>query len=184
MIAEALDTGYRLPGWLDATRLPRPVRRDRARQYEISDYYLPPQQVREVPEVVQQLHGLTRMAKLTDRALAEIVGVSHPTIAQARRGHAGALSRSVAQRQHLADTHMVVSRIYLLANRDTNRTAYALATPGADRLTALDHLRDGQVTKAYLTAMRALRPVRAGDMMVGSHPLDPRTARIAVPDED
>lgn len=183
MTAAFVATGYRLPWWLDETVMFRPARRDAVYPY-VPDYLVPEQEIHEAPEVVQQLQDLIRMAKLADRALAPIIGVSHPTIAQARRGHAGALSRSAEQRQRLADAHMVVSRIYLLAKKDADRVLGALDTPDADDLTALDYLSQRQVAKAYLAAMRALHPARTGEMMVGSHPLDSRTARIAVLDED
>ncbi len=183
MTAGSWDFGYGLPKLFDLTTVLEPHRRRTADPYA-QPYHVPRQQVHEAPELVQQLHDLAQMAKWTNRQIGEIIGVSHPTVAQAMRGNAGALSRSVAQRQRLGAAHNVVSRIFLLASRDPHRTSVALDTPEADNLTAIDHLVDGQITKAYLAAARALRPPRIGDMMTGMHPLDARTATVAVLDED
>ena len=175
--------GYRLPRLFDPTPLPVLDRPRRVDPYAPA-YPVPEQQVHEAPELAQQLRELQRMTQWTNRTLGEIIGVSHPTIAQALRGNAGALSRSAVQRQRLADAYTVVSRIFLLAGRDVTRTAAALDTPTTDDMTAIDYLSDGHVTKAYLAAARALRPPRIGEMMTGAYPLDPRTATVAVLDED
>ena len=175
--------GYRLPRLFDPTPLPVLDRRRRVDPYAPA-YPVPEQQVHEAPELVQQLHELHRMTEWTNRTLGEVIGVSHPTIAQALRGNAGALSRSATQRQRLADAYTVVSRIFLLAGRDASRTAAALDTLTTDDMTAIDLLSNGQVTRAYLAATRALRPPRIGEMITGAYPLDPRTATVAVLDED
>lgn len=177
------EFGYRLPRLFDPTALPIATRQGRGDLYA-PDYRVPRQQVHAVPEAMQQLHELIRIAQWSNRVLADIIGSSHPTIAQALAGNASALSRSAVQRQRLNDAYAVVSRIHLLAGRDADRTASALDTPGTDDLTAIDHLSNAQMTKAYLAAARALRPSRRADMMIGSHPIDPRTATVAVLDEE
>lgn len=183
MTAGIATFGYRLPRLLDPTTLPGLNRREGINPYT-SAYRVPDQQVQAAPESARQVRELARMTRWTNRTLGEIIGVSHPTVGQALRGNAGALSRGTAQRQRLADAYTVVSRIFLLAGRDVGRTAAALDTPTADGLTAIDHLAAGRVTKAYLTAAQALRPSHAGELMTGAHPLDPRTATVAVLDED
>jgi len=179
-----LDFGYVVPNPLDATILPSLVGRRITSPYAPA-YYLPPQQAAdEVPEITSKLHQLVNWTKWSHRVLAQVIGSTHPTISQAMTGNAGALSRSTAQRQRLDDAFAVVSRIYLLADRRLNRTAYALTTPGPDGETATKRLIDGETTKAYVLAMRALRPAQPEGMMIGSHPIDVRRASVAVLDED
>jgi len=183
MTASMMLRGYRVPTLFDVTALPQFPRHTQVNPYALP-YTLPEVAVRAAPDIVQKLHELLRWTHWSHRTLGEIIGVSHPTVKQALSGKAGALSRSVDAIQRLDAAHSVVSRIYLLAKRDNVRTARAMDTPDANDTTAIKYLTNGQATEAYLTAMRILRPPQTGGMMVGSHPIDPRRASIAVLDED
>ncbi len=183
MTARTAGFGYKLPWHYDDTRLPT-VEQPRWSDPYASGYIMPPSATHMAPEVVRQLHDLVRWAGWSNRVLAEVIGSTHPTIAQALQGHAAALSRSAAQRQRLDEAHDVVSRVHVLVGRDVERTARALDTPDDDDLTATDHLVGGETVKAYLAAIHVLRPPRRGGMMLGRHPIDPRTATAAVLDQD
>ena len=146
--------------------------------------FSPPMPTIEEPGTGKRLRDLIHWTKWSHRMLAQVIGSTHPTISQALAGNAGALTRSTAQRQRLDDAFAVVSRIYLLADRNPDRTAYALTTPGPGGETATKRLMDGERAKAYVLAMRVLRPVQSEAMMVGSHPIDVRRASVAVLDEE
>jgi hypothetical protein len=175
--------GYKLPWRYDETRLPA-VERARPVDPYASGYVVPAMTGQAAPEVGRQLHDLIHWAGWSNRDLAAVIGSSHPTIAQALQGHAAALSRSAAQRRRLGETHDVVSRIHALTGRDAERTARVLDTPGSDDVTATEHLAAGEPVKAYLTAIRVLRPSRARGMMIGRHPIDPRRATAAILDRE
>jgi hypothetical protein len=179
-----VDFGYAVPTTLDATAMPSLVAR-RVKSPFAPAYSFPPlSAVDAAPQITNKLCQLVNWTKWSHRVLAQVIGSTHPTIAQALAGNAGALSRSTNQRQRLDDAFAVVSRIYVLANRTPDRTAYALTTPGADGDTATTLLVDGEPAKAYVRAMQTLRPAQSAGMMVGSHPLDVRRASVAVLDED
>lgn len=182
MTAALANFGYRLPKLADPTSIPTFVRR--AATPYASEYALPQQVAQEAPELGQRLNEIARMTRWTNRTLAEIIGVTHPTIAKALRGDWGALSRSQDARQRLADAYMVVQRLHILAGRNEERLAVALDTPDTTDTTAIDYLIDRKIPQAYVAAARVLQPPRRDGLMQGRYPLDPRRAIVAIPDED
>jgi hypothetical protein len=182
MSAAIAEADYRFPISFDETRLP-PSRPSSQRPTE-DDYRVPAQPIRRAPETVSQLRDIIRVSGLTDRAIADVLGVSHPTIGQVRRGADGALSRKDAARQRLYDAHRIMMRVAVLTGHAPDRVADVLSRRGRGGLSVLELIHDGRAAEAYLMAIEALRPQRPGEMMIGSHPLDPRTRTAAILSED
>ena len=65
----------------------------------------------------------------------------------------------------LVEVHGVVSRVYLIADRDALRTRYLLSTKSESGDSALDLLAERRPAEAYLAALDALSPRRVGPMM-------------------
>ena len=101
------------------------------------------------------------------RHLAEIVGSSHTTIRNAEQGRPLVSGHSGGLRQRLVETHDLIERIYVLVNRDPERTAIVLATAATGRRSAVEELlTTGDPGRAYLAALDAIRPRRTG-LLVG-----------------
>lgn len=105
------------------------------------------------------------------RRLAEIVGSSHTTIINAENGRPLVSGHSGDLRQRLVESHDLIERVYVLVDRDPERTATILATaPETGRLSAVEELRDsGDPGRAYLAALDVIRPRRTG-LVVGDRP--------------
>lgn len=183
MTATTLNQGYRLPDLIDPTSIPRLVRRFTATPFA-PDYVIPAPIVSESPDVARKLQDLVRWSGWSNRVLGQIVGVSHPTIGNALSGKTGALSRREDAVRRLDAAHDMVERIFVLAGRDKSRVAEVLGAADSNGMTAIEHLIAGNVTDAYLAAIRTMRPPRSGGMMVGRYPMDPLRASAAVYDED
>lgn len=179
-----IEPNYVFPTPFDATGLPPVVQNGK----NFLKYFVPRQESIEdpktEPEITRKLTELRNWTKWSQRMLVKVIGSTHPTVAAALEGNTEALSRSTLQQHRLNDVYAVVSRIYVLANRNPNRTSEALNQPGIDGITPTQQLIDGQMATAYLRAMRVIRPPQPGNMMVGSHPLDVLRASVSVLDED
>jgi len=104
------------------------------------------------------------------RRLAEVVGSSHTTILNAENGRPLVSGHSGELRQRLVAVHDLVERVYVLADRDVERTATLLGTAPSGRRSAVDELRaGGDPGQAYLAALDALRPRRSG-LLVSDRP--------------
>jgi hypothetical protein len=79
-------------------------------------------------------------------------------------GHSGDL------RQRLVEAHDLIERVYVLVDRDHERTATVLATAATGRRSAVEELlATGDPGQAYLAALDAIRPRRTG-LLVGDRP--------------
>ncbi len=182
MSTRTTNSGYRFRDCLEATSVRSPG--DRQAPHPYTQFYIVPTRSAPQQAMTRKLHELVRWTSWSTLVLAQVIGSTQPAIARALHSDLEAFACSTAQRQRLDDTYAVVSRVFVLADRDFDRTAQALETPGGDGVTATDRLIGGQPTKAYLVAMRVLRPTRSGDMIIGSDPLDPRRRTAAALDED
>jgi hypothetical protein len=183
MTATTLDRAYQFPDIIDATTLPRILSKAPRDPYA-TDYVLPAPVVIEAPDVTQKLHDLVQWTEWSNRIIAQVIGVSHPTVGQALAGHAGALSRRADAVERLDLAHDIAERVFILAKRDAKRAAEALDTANSEGITATDYLIEGGIADAYLTAIRALRPPRSGSMMASRYAMDPRRASASVYDEE
>lgn len=126
---------------------------------------------------------LKRFTRWSDRALAEAIGTSHPTVAALLKGSPTAGSRNRHLLERLRDMHGVVSRIFLVASKDPRATVMALTSGNGGRC-ALEYLAQGEPEKAYLAALDALRPRPTDDYLVGTSPSEPGRGTAAYLDED
>jgi hypothetical protein len=108
----------------------------------------------------------------SSRALAEAVGTTHPTIGALLTGTTNVGSRNRAYLQRLQGAHEVIERIFQIAGRDRGRTAAALEATYQGH-SAVEHLSNGQVRRAYLAATRTLKPRNETDLLTGSRPIVP-----------
>lgn len=140
--------------------------------------WLPPT-VRNFSQMARDIQAWTGWSL---RALAEAVGTTHPTIRQILDGVPQVGTRNTDLLRRLDLAHGVVARIYVVAGRESSRTAFALASPSVSG-TAVALLASGQSSRAYLTALDALRPARPEGLLVGSRPLRPGTGTVDYLDE-
>lgn len=120
-----------------------------------------------VPRLQRVIRETRERTGWSARRLAEIVGSSHTTLLNAENGRPLVSGHSGDLRQRLVEAHDLVERIYLLVERDPQRTAAILATAPNGRLSAIEELRNaGDPGKAYLAALDAIRPRRTG-LLVG-----------------
>jgi len=104
------------------------------------------------------------------RRLAEVVGSSHTTILNTENGRPLISGHSGDLGQRLVEIHDLVERVYLLVDRDPERTASALATAPPGRSSAVEELKaTGDPSRAYLAVLDSLRPRRPG-LLIGSRP--------------
>ena len=97
------------------------------------------------------------------RGLANVLEISHPTVSALEQGTSPARVGDLFDR--LVEVHEVVRRVHVIANRDTSRTSHLLSTPSESGEIAKDLLAERRPAEAYLAALDAQRPRRAGPMM-------------------
>ncbi len=149
-----------------------------------SSYVLPDTAQQEALEVERMFHDLCRWTGWSDRALADVIDTSHPTVGRLKAGEYGFLAGNEVSRRRVEAAHGVVSRAYILAGRDRGRTRTILEQTAFGGMSARQHLCDGRPNEAYLAVIEVLRPPRRSGLMRGSNPIDPRKATTAPADED
>lgn len=123
-----------------------------------------------VPRLQRVIREMRERTGWSARRLAEIVGSSHTTIINAENGRPLVSGHSGDLRQRLVEAHDLVERVYILVERDPERTAAILATASTGRRSAVEELREtGDPGRAYLAALDAIRPRRTG-LLVGNRP--------------
>jgi len=124
-----------------------------------------------VPGLQRVIREMRYRTGWSARRLAEIIGSSHTTIINAESGRPLVSGHSGNLRQRLVEAHDLIERVFVLVNRDPERTATILATaPGPGRHSAVEELREtGDPGRAYLAALDAIRPRRTG-LLVGDRP--------------
>jgi hypothetical protein len=124
-----------------------------------------------VPRLQRVIREIRERTGWSARGLAEIVGSSHTTIINAENGRPLVRGHSGDLHQRLVGAHDLIERVYVLVDRDPERTAAILATvPGTGRRSAVQELREsGDPGRAYLAALDAIRPRRTG-LLVGDRP--------------
>jgi hypothetical protein len=115
------------------------------------------------------------------RALARVLNVTHPTVTALAHGRSAARTKDLYDR--LVEVNDVVSRIHLVAQRDTVETNRLLSTTpesGSDAATLLSERRP---VEAYLAALDVLRPPRQTGMMTSEWPAPAGEATSALNDD-
>jgi transcriptional regulator with XRE-family HTH domain len=124
-----------------------------------------------IPRLQRLIREMRERTGWSARRLGEIVGSSHTTILNAENGRPLMSGHSGDLRQRIVEAHDLIERVYVLVERDPERTAAILATaPDTGRRSAADELREtGDPGRAYLAALDVIRPRRTG-LLVGDRP--------------
>jgi transcriptional regulator with XRE-family HTH domain len=123
-----------------------------------------------VPRLQRVIREMRERTGWSARRLAEIMGSTHTTILNAENGRPLVSGHSGDLRQRLVEAHDLVERVYLLVDRDHERTATVLATAATGRRSAVEELlATGDPGRAYLAALDAIQPRRTG-LLVGDRP--------------
>lgn len=140
---------------------------------------VPPPVPRAIPRVERIIQDVRSRTGWSAQRLAEVVGSTHTTILNAEKGRPLVSGHSGDLRQRLLDVHDLVERVYLLVGRDPQQTATLLATaPPNGRSAAEELMATGDPGRAYIAALDARRPQRAG-LFVGDRPRrDGRTTAL------
>jgi hypothetical protein len=131
------------------------------------------------PESRRLMLRIRQLTGWSDRTLGSAVGASHPTIGNVL--HARVTPR-LGLRQRIATLHALVQRVSTVAGNEPEATDRALRTPIAGR-NALAHLAEGEVGRAYLTALDALRPRMLPSQIIRERPARPGEATAAIHEE-
>lgn len=134
------------------------------------------------PEHQRLVLAIESLTGWSDRRLAAILGVSHPTVSKLRQGTSSRAGSRTGLLPRLIDAHEVVSRIFQLVSGDAEMTDRALSTP-IDGRSGLDYLAEGNRAKAYLAALDVIHPRPEGPVM-GDFPARAGRATGALFDED
>lgn len=103
------------------------------------------------------------------RELARIVGTSHTTIGRIERGGRIVAGHSGELGTRLQQAHDVISRTYVIAGSDPVRTSQFLETRGPSGRSAVEYMREGEPSLAYLAIIDVATP-RPEGLLVGNRP--------------
>ena len=114
-----------------------------------------------VASIGDQLQEILQMTSWSQRDLAQVLQTSHTTVRKLLLGGSvSARSMSIASR--VRPVYDIVSRLHLVAQRDSTRLAVALTSLRDDGKSAVDLLAGGEDNAAYTTAIKALRGRQEG----------------------
>jgi transcriptional regulator with XRE-family HTH domain len=155
--------------------LPRPVRgrilEPRGHLWILGSWAIniPIPRLSPAPDVQRIVSEIRNCTGWSARRLADIMGTSHTTILQIENGRRLFAGHSGDLRRRLSDAHEVITRVFVIADREQTKTVQLLEDTPATGKSALDHLRRGDPAKAYLSAIDVMRP-RTSGLLVGSRP--------------
>jgi hypothetical protein len=145
---------------------------------DLTDWWvqLPPHRPRPAPDVQLMVCQLRQWTGWTSRVLADALGTTHTTVLAIENGRPLIVSRSGDLRRRITNAHDLVARLIELVDHDAGRVTTVITSPSPSGVSALDQLRAGHSTRAYLTALDVLRatPARGpNDLVIGSRPAQP-----------
>lgn len=180
--------GEPIPQVAAPTRLDRSVvsplfRAGQDRLWMLGDWLVrvPAPVIRPAPDVQRMTQELRSWTRWSARQLADVLSTSHTTVLAIENGRPLAAGHSGDLRRKIVDAHTVVSRVFVLADRDPRRTADALSESPGNGLSARTLLARGEPAKAYVAALDVIRPPTQG-LLVGSHPAEPGMATAPLHD--
>lgn len=112
-----------------------------------------------------RIRDIKAMTGWSDRTIATVLGVSHPTVAALRQGRRG----RVPLRARLMRVHDLVERVYMLSERNPESTEELLTANTPDGRSAFSLLAADRPADAYLAVTDVLYPPPEG-LLTGSHP--------------
>jgi hypothetical protein len=117
--------------------------------------------------IAEKISEILDMTGWSQRELASILLTSHTTVRKLLAG--GEVSaRSISVASRVGPVHDLISRLYVVARRDSAHLAIAMRTSVDGRRSSVDLLAGGDDNAAYATALRALRGQQRETL--GRHP--------------
>lgn len=156
--------------------LPKPLINAKYKIWTLLDWQIdvPDDVVQPALDAVRSVSDLRAWTGWSYRQLADVLGTSHTTVRAIEDGRPITEGRSGDLAARIADAHAVVSRIFVVAGRNSGLTQKLLSAAADGRRSAVDELADGNAAAAYVAAIDARHP-RVRGMVVGTRP----RARIA-----
>jgi transcriptional regulator with XRE-family HTH domain len=142
----------------------------------------PPPVTRSAPEPQRQTKEVLDWTGLSQRALAEALGTSHPTVGSLLSGQSTDLFRRPAVRRRLADVHTLCERLAPLLEHDSHQLLNLLQSRDNDGARLVDLAAQGKVARAYVLALHLLAPPTEKDFPINAFPSVPGTATVALQD--
>ncbi|MCA1707561.1 MAG: hypothetical protein LC808_31545 [Actinobacteria bacterium] len=146
---------------------------------------VPPARVRPTPRLRQLLERLRELTGWSKRTTALALKTTHPTVSSILSGHRTTTSRLPELPGRLIALVDLTERLSDIVDGDIASVNTALTTVPLGRSeSALDLLRNGDLGRAYTTALDVLQPPRRAGMMMSSlWPAVPGEATAALDDE-
>ena len=116
----------------------------------------------------------------SQRALAQILHVSHPTVAALAHGRSEARAGDLFER--LNEVHAVTERVNLIAEQDVSETKRLLTSPSESGEIAMELLSQRRPAEAYLAALDVLHHRRGMSGMQSVWPARMGQATVALSD--
>lgn len=145
---------------------------------------LPPLKARGGPRLQKLVRRLQALTGWSARTMAEALKTTHPTVSALLDGRQ-AISRRVPELpSRLTAVVDLAERVSIVVDGEAASLNNALTTvPVGQNDSALDHLRSGDVGRAYATALDVLTPPREMGMMRSVWPAKPGEATAALDDD-
>jgi hypothetical protein len=135
-----------------------------------------------VPEVQRHVVEILRWTGWSNRELAQTLSTTHPTIGGLVSGRSVDLTRRPELRQSIDDLHALCRRLVPLVGEAPGAVSRLLKM-SVDDEKVVDIALEGDLPRAYLTALRALVPSERDHYMSASiFPKVPGTATTALHD--
>jgi hypothetical protein len=113
--------------------------------------------------------------------LADVLATTHPTISAIAAGRSSSFARVPELPARLAELHGLLERLNLVVADDVVELNRLLSVaPDDRRANALEHIRSGDLTGAWLAATDVATPRRRTGMMRSRFPARPGQATTAL----
>jgi hypothetical protein len=136
------------------------------------------------PEAQLQAERLRQWTGMSNRALASLLGTTHPTIGAVLSGQSSEFLRRPDVRRRLADLYAMCSRLAPLVGEDPKELSRILqASEGGEGGRTVGELAvNGDLARGYLIALQAIAPVRTQAFSDSPFPAQSGTATHALHD--
>jgi len=143
---------------------------------------LPKTTIEAAPMSQQLVKDVRTWTGWSQRQLARVLGTTHPTIRTLESGKPVTRVEDLVTR--LQETHGVIARIFLLADRQQRELQRLLSTrPVEHRLAALALLEERRPADAYRAVLEVLRPQHQGGMIQSVFPAKGSGRTVSLLDE-
>jgi DNA-binding transcriptional regulator YiaG len=118
------------------------------------------------PRSQRLTHEIRRRTGWSNRQLARVLEISHPTVRALEEGRSRPGDTEVLAR--LVEVDAVVSRVFMLTGQEASETQRVLESkPLGGRQSPVELLRSRQPSVAYLAAIDVIRPPERSPLMTG-----------------